>query len=192
MTGQQEGEGPGVNGKVKEFIFPSRKAPARSTTQAAHVRDRKYDGSTAAMAAAYNVSPRTVSRWIDGSRTPKKHADQLKKEATEVQTTERGRERRARELERRGSDVGSSGMGATVPRVGTFEIRGSNATRNRDIGIALSGKQAAELARTMDEAEIKKVIGQGIAHYMNGGSSFGGFRADDFEFDVNSVSFKGI
>ncbi|MFF9786322.1 hypothetical protein [Streptomyces nigrescens] len=192
MSGQDSTPSPGANAKVKEALFPSRKAPARTTTQAAQVRDRKYGGNTAAMAAAYNVSPRTVCRWVDGTRKPVKQADQLCREATEVQTTERGRERRAREMERRDQQGMPSGYGATVSRVSTFEIRGSNATRSRDIPITLSSGQVARLARTMDEAEIERVIAEGIADYMNGGSVYGGFNPDDFTFNINDVTIRGM
>ncbi len=44
-------------GRVREALFPSRKAPVQTTTQAGQVRDRKYGGSTKAMASAYGVSP---------------------------------------------------------------------------------------------------------------------------------------
>ncbi|MEE1931469.1 hypothetical protein V1J52_25455 [Streptomyces sp. TRM 70351] len=89
--------------RAKNALFRSRKAPARATTQAVHVRDRKYGGSTKAMAAAYGVSPRTVARWIDGSRAPVKHADRLRDEAAAVQVTGRGRERRAKQLAKKGA-----------------------------------------------------------------------------------------
>lgn len=190
MSADEEASDPGVNARVKEVLFPSRKAPARATTQAEHVRDRKYGGNTAAMAAAYNVSPRTVRRWIDGTRKPTKYAGQLKREATEVQTTERGRERRAREMEKRASEGIASGVDATVSRVSSFEIRGSNATRSRDIPISLSSGQVARLARTMDEQEIEGIIAEGIAAYMNGGSVYGGFDAGDFNFNIGDVTFK--
>ncbi|GGV50453.1 hypothetical protein GCM10010495_80180 [Kitasatospora herbaricolor] len=90
----------GMFGRVRETLFPSRQAPVQSTTQAGQVRERKYGGSTKAMAAAYGVAPRTVLRWIDGTRHPTKpeHEQQLRREALDVQTTERGRERKARQL----------------------------------------------------------------------------------------------
>ena len=52
--------GKGLFGRVREAMFPSRKAPVQSTTQAGQVRDRKYGGNTKAMATAYGVAPRTV------------------------------------------------------------------------------------------------------------------------------------
>ncbi|RKE02870.1 helix-turn-helix domain-containing protein, partial [Streptomyces sp. TLI_171] len=60
----------GLFGKVRETLFPSRKAPAQTTTQAGQVRARKYGGNTKAMATAYGVTPRTVLRWVDGTRHP--------------------------------------------------------------------------------------------------------------------------
>jgi hypothetical protein len=59
LSGQDETETPetSANARVKELLFPSRPAPSRVTTQAAHVLKRKFNGDTAAMAAAYNVTP---------------------------------------------------------------------------------------------------------------------------------------
>ncbi|MCX4826748.1 hypothetical protein OG883_44710 [Streptomyces sp. NBC_01142] len=193
MSGQDSTPTPGANAKVKEVLFPSRKTPARATTQSEHVRDRKYGGNTAAMAAAYNVTPRTVGRWIDGTRTPRgSNAAQLREEATEVQTTARGRERRAREMEKRDRQGLPSGYGATVNRATSFDIQGSSALRSRDIPIDLTSSQVAKLARTMDEAEIEVVIAEGIATYMNGGRVSGGFSPSDFTFNINDVTFKGM
>jgi hypothetical protein len=193
MSGQDSTPTTGVNARVKEVLFPSRKAPVRTTTQAEHVRDRKFGGNTAAMAAAYNVTPRTVGRWMDGTRTPRgANAAQLQQEATEVQTTARGRERRAREMDKREQQRLPSGYGATVNRATTFDIQGSPALRSRDIPIPLSSAQVAKLARTMDEAEIKAVIAEGIATYMNGGRVQGGFSPSDFKFNIDDVTFKGM
>ncbi|MEU4301907.1 hypothetical protein [Kitasatospora aureofaciens] len=154
----------------------------QSTTQAGQVRDRKYGGNTKAMAAAYGVAPRTVLRWIDGTRHPTKqqHVDQLQREAVDVQTTERGRERKAKQLAQRGT---ISGIGARVGRAVSFEIRGSDAVRARDIHLNLTGEQAAALALAEDEDEARAVIGQALADYFNGGAGYGGFSADDFDFD---------
>ncbi|MEV7157168.1 hypothetical protein AB0N77_21470 [Streptomyces misionensis] len=191
MSGaDEEGEidGLGMNARVKEFLFPSRTAPARATTQATHVRDRKYNGSTKAMAAAYGVTPRTVERWIAGTRKPVKHADRLQRDATDVQTTPRGRERRAREMEARGD---RSGVGARVGRANTFQIRGSDAVRARDVYLDLTGAQVAALARATEESEVQHIIKQALADYFNGGSVYGGFSADDFDFDINDVDYSG-
>jgi hypothetical protein len=180
--------GKGLFGRVREALFPSRKAPVQSTTQAGQVRDRKYGGNTKAMAAAYGVSPRTVLRWIDGSRHPtKQHVDRLQREAVEVQTTERGRERKARQLAQRGV---VSGIGARVGRAVSFEIRGSDAVRARDIHLNLTGEQAAALAVAEDEDEVRAVIGQALADYFNGGAGYGGFSADDFDFDPNDFDLS--
>ncbi|MFJ2218234.1 hypothetical protein ACIQVO_38565 [Streptomyces sp. NPDC101062] len=187
-NGEDEIDGPGMNVRVKEFLFRSRTAPVRAATQATHVRDRKYNGSTKAMAAAYGVSPRTVARWIAGSNKTVKHADRLHRDATDVQTTPRGRERRAREMEARGDH---SGIGARVGRAHTFQVRGSDAVRARDIYLDLTGAQVAALARATEESEVQVIIKQALADNFNGGSVYGGFSADDFEFDINDVDYSG-
>ena len=186
MAGESSGTR-GLFGRVRESLFPSRKAPLQSTTQAEHVRDRKYGGNTKAMAAAYGVAPRTVNRWIDGTRHPTKHLQQLQRDAVDVQTTERGRERKAHQLEQRGT---ISGVQARVGRAVSFTIRGSDAIRARDVHLDLSGEQAAALARATDEIEIRQVIGKALADYFNGGSSYGEFAADDFDFDTNDFDLQ--
>lgn len=186
-TEEEEIDGLGMNARVKEFLFRSRTAPARTTTQATHVRDRKFNGSTKTMAAAYGVTPRTVERWMDGTRKPVKFADRLHRDATEVQTTSRGRERRAREMESRGD---RSGIGARVGRANTFNIRGSDAVRARDVHLDLTGAQVAALARATEENEVQQIIKQALARYFNGGI-YGGFDADDFDFDINDVEYSG-
>jgi len=185
---EDEIDGLGMNARVKAFLFPSRTAPTRASTQAAHVRDRKYNGSTEAMAAAYGVTPRTVRRWIDGTRKPVKHANRLHRDATEVQTTPRGRERRAREMEARGD---RSGIGARIGRANTFQIRGSDAVRARDIYLDLTGSQVAALARATNDGEVQHIVKQALADYFNGGSVYGGFSADDFDFDPDDVDYFG-
>lgn len=175
--------------KAKDFLFRSRRAPARATTQAKHVRDRKYSGSTKAMAAAYGVAPRTVTRWIDGSRHPVKHADRLRDEAAAVQVTDRGRERKAKQLAKKGNRP--SGISTTVSRARTFEIRGSNAVRQRDIDLNLTGDQAAALARATTDDEAAAVVKSAMADYFNGGSVYGGFRPDDFDFDPSDIDYRG-
>ncbi|MFJ9523518.1 hypothetical protein ACIRPK_35465 [Kitasatospora sp. NPDC101801] len=176
----------GIFGRVREALFPSRKAPVQSTTQAGQVRDRKYGGSTKDMAAAYGVSPRTVQRWIDGSRHPVKWQEKLRLDAIEVQTTERGRERKAKQLAQRGR---ISGVRARVGRTMTFEIRGSDAVRQRDVHLELTGDQAAALARAQDEGEVREVIGGALADYFNGGE-YGGFEPDDFTFDPDDFDLS--
>ncbi|MFB7667749.1 hypothetical protein ACFC1R_28125 [Kitasatospora sp. NPDC056138] len=151
------------------------------------VRDCKYGGNTKAMVAAYGVSPRMVQRWIDGSRHPTEHVDKLQREAVELQTTERGRERKAKQLAQRGT---VSGIGARVGRTVTFEIRGSDAVRARDIHLNLSGELAAALAVAEDEDEVRRVIGQALADCFNGGAGYGGFSADDFDFDPDDLDLN--
>ncbi|SDS48342.1 hypothetical protein SAMN05216371_0016 [Streptomyces sp. TLI_053] len=180
--------GKGLFGRVREALFPSRKAPVQSTTQAGQVRERKYGGNTKAMAAAYGVVPRTVLRWIDGTRHPKgEDAERLQREAVDVQTTERGRERKAKQLAQRGT---VSGVGARVGRAVSFEIRGSDAVRARDIQLNLTGEQAAALALAEDEGEVRQIVGQALADYFNGGAGYGGFTADDFDFDPNDFDLS--
>jgi hypothetical protein len=184
------GESPrarGMFGRVRESLFPSRRAPVQSTTQAGQVRDRKYGGNTRAMATAYGVSPRTVQRWIDGTRHPVKHQQQLQREVVDVQTTERGRERKAKQLAQRGT---VSGIGARVGRATTFEIRGSDAVRARDVHLDLSGDQAAALALAQSDDDIRAVIGQALADYFNGGRGYGGFGPDDFDFNTDDFDLR--
>jgi len=206
----------GMFGRVREALFPSRKAPAQTTTQASHVRDKLFGGSTKAMAAHYGVSPRTVERWVDGTRTPPPlskaaerrwqkqnaarakqgrpplprpttKADQLGTDAVRAQTTERGRERKAKQLAQLGS---FSGHSARVGRTMTFTIQGSDAVRSRDVHLDLSGDQMAALARAESEDEVREIIGQGLAHYFNGGTFAGGFSAGDFEWDENDFDLS--
>lgn len=174
--------------RAKNALFRSRKAPARTATQAKHVRDRQYGGSTKAMAAAYGVAPRTVSRWIEGTRHPVKHADRLRDESAAVQVTDRGRERKAKQLAKRGH---RSGVSASISRARTFQIRGSDAVRQRDVHLDLTGDQAAALARATTDDEAAAVIKSAMADYFNGGAPFGGFRPDDFDFDPGDVDYRG-
>ncbi|WP_404870722.1 hypothetical protein ACI1MP_37010 [Kitasatospora griseola] len=168
-------------GRVREALFPSRKAPVQSTTQAGHVRERKYGGSTKAMAAAYGVSPRTALRWIDGTRRPAPtHLDKLRLDAVEVHTTGHGRERKAKQLARLGA---YSGISARAGRTRSFDIRGSDAVRARDVHLSLTGDQAAALARAQDEDEMREIIGEALADYFNGGGGYAGFSADDFDLN---------
>jgi hypothetical protein len=207
--------GKGMFGRVREALFPSRKAPVQTTTQASHVRDKLFGGSTRAMAAAYNVSPRTVERWAAGTRTPPQlskaaerrwqkenanrarqgrpplprpatAADRLGTDAVRAQTTERGRERKAKQLAQLGS---FSGHSARVGRAMTFNIQGSDAVRSRDVHLDLSGAQMAALARAESEDEVRELIGEALARYFNGGG-VGGFSASDFEWDENDFDVR--
>ncbi|MEU3495306.1 hypothetical protein ABZ747_17695 [Kitasatospora cineracea] len=177
----------GLFGKVRETLFPSRKTPAQTKTQAGQVRERKYGGSTKAMATAYGVSPRTIARWVDGTRHPAgTHRDKLRLDAVDVQTTETGRKRKAKQLAKLGT---YSGITARVGRAHTFEIQGSDAVRARDIHLNLTGDQAAALALAEDEGEVREVIGEALAEYFNGGAS-GGFGPDDFKYDEDDVDLN--
>lgn len=165
----------GVVARVRESLFRGR-APVRSTTQTAHVLERKYGGNRQAIAAAYGVTPTTVGRWLKGTRTPQgDHADRLRADATEVQTTERGREIRARQIER--AEVGAN---AEVDRATTFEIRGSGAVRSSYVPLRLSADEVAALTRADSDAEAEKIIGEAMARYFNGGGGYAGFHWDDF------------
>ncbi|MEY9846482.1 DNA-binding transcriptional regulator YdaS (Cro superfamily) [Streptacidiphilus sp. BW17] len=207
--------GRGMFGRVREALFPSRKAPVQTTTQAEHVRDKMFGGSTRAMAQAYGVSQRSVERWIKGTRTPPElsraaerrwekenavrarqgrpplprpttSADRLANDAVRAQTTERGRERKAKQLQQLGV---FSGHTARVGRATTFSIRGSDAVRSRDVHVTLTGDQAAALALAEDEAGVRAVIGQALADYFNGGV-YGGFGPDDFEWDESDFDLR--
>ncbi len=178
----------GLFGKVRESLFPSRKAPVQTTTQAGQVRERKYGGSTKAMAAAYGVAPRTVLRWVDGTRHPiGTDRAKLLLDAVDVQTTETGRKRKAKQLAKLGAH---SGITARVGRAHTFNIQGSDAVRARDIHLDLTGEQAAALALAQDEGEVREIIGEALAEYFNGGGGYGGFQGDDFDYDVDDVDLS--
>ena len=205
----------GMFGRVREALFPSRKAPVQTTTQASHVRDKLFGGSTRAMATDYGVSPRTVERWIAGTRTPPQlskaaerrwqkenaqrakqgrpplprpatAADRLGADAVRAQTTERGRERKAKQLAQLGS---FSGHSARVGRAMTFSIQGSDAVRSRDVHLDLSGEQMAALARAKNEDEVREIVGEALARYFNGGA-YGGFDGSDFEWDENDFDVR--
>jgi DNA-binding transcriptional regulator YiaG len=173
----------GLFRRVAEKLFSSRKAPARTTTQAAQVRDRKYGGSTKDMARAFGVKERTVQRWVKGDRAPRgKDATKLETEAAAVQVTDRGRERKAKQLERQPV----TGLRVRVDRAQTFQIRGSDAVRSRTVEVPLTGDEAAKLARATNEGEVREVVGDALAKYFNAGP-YGGFRGSDFEFDPDAV-----
>ena len=173
----------GLFRRVADKVFPSRKAPARTTTQASHVRDRAYGGSSKAMAQALGVSERTVQRWIKGDRTPRgKDAEKLEAAAASVQTTERGRERRAKQVEQ--APAGSVRM--SISRAGSFQVRGSSGARTRDITVDLTPEQAAALVRADDEAAIHAVAEEAVLGYFNGGAA-GFFGRGDVTFDASSI-----
>lgn len=168
------------------------------------------------MAAAYGVSQRTVERcWAKGTRTPPElsraaekrweeenaararqgrlplprpttTADRLATDAVRAQTTERGRERKAKQLQQLGL---FSGHTVRVGRAMTFSIRGSDAVRSRDVHLNLTGDQAAALALADTEDEVRAVIGEALADYFNGGT-YGGFSGRDFEWDENDFDLR--
>ncbi|WP_407991992.1 hypothetical protein [Kitasatospora sp. CMC57] len=99
---------------ASNWITRLAKASARSTTQAGQVRERKYGGNTKAMAAATTSRrARCCAGLTHRHPTKQQNVDQLQREAVEVQTTERGWERKAKRLAQRGT---VSGIGARVGR----------------------------------------------------------------------------
>lgn len=178
----------GILFESKQKLFPSRKPPIQVATQAAHVRDRKYGGNVAAMAAAYNVAPRTVYRWLSGARKKlsTEHRAQLQEEVTQVQTTPRGRERRAREYE----GLPSSGHSAWISRATSFTVRGSDGVRPRDIDLSLTGDEVAALTRAETEEEAHSIIGGAVARYFNNDSVYSRFSAEDFDFNTNDFQLR--
>lgn len=176
----------GLFRRIVGSLFPSRQAPARTTTQAAHVRERQFGGSTKNMARAFGVTERTVQRWIKGTRAPKgEAARKLETAAAAAQVTERGRERRAKQMA--GAPAGT--VRVRVDRAGTFRVRGSDAVRPRTVELDLSPDQAAALARAQDDSDVKGVIGGALADYFNGGP-YGGFRPEDFDVDPDGVELS--
>lgn len=205
----------GLFRRIVGKMFPSRQAPARPTTQAAQVLERKFGGSTKDMARAYGVTPRAVQRWLKGDRTPEKitakdrekfqkavdkarragkpepvmkpkPGDRLEGDAAAVQVTDRGRERRAKQMEKEPAGT----VRIRVERAGTFSVRKSDAVRPQTIELDLTPGQAAALARAKDEDDVRAVVGNAVADYFNGGSPYGGFRGEDFDFDPNGVDLS--
>lgn len=173
----------GLFRRVAEKLFSSRKAPARTTTQAAQVRDRKYGGSTKDMARAFGVKERTVQRWVKGDRAPRgKDAAKLETEAAAVQVTDRGRERKAKQLERQPA----TGLRVRVERTEAFQVRGSVAVRPRPVEVDLTPEEAGRLARATDDTEVQGIVGGAVARYFNGGP-YGGFRGEDFTIEPGDV-----
>lgn len=196
----------GLFKRIAEKLFTSRKPPKQVTTQARHVRDKKFGGNTKAMAAAYGVDPRTVQRWIDGTRAPQgaskkavkaaraagkpvpvSPAEKLEREAAAVQVTDRGRERKAKQFEKEADSP--TGVRVRVDRAGSFSIKKSEAVRPQTVELDLTGDQAARLVRATNETDVKSVVGEALADYFNGGG-YGGFRAGDFDFDPNGVDLS--
>jgi DNA-binding transcriptional regulator YiaG len=176
----------GLFRRIVGKVFPSRQAPARPTTQAAHVREKQFGGKTKDMARHFGVTERTVQRWIKGTRTPKgDDAKKLETAAAAAQITDRGRERRAKQMEKEPTGT----VRVRVDRAGTFEIRGSDAVRQRTVELDLKPDQAAALARATDDNDVRAVVGGALADYFNGGP-YGGFRASDFDFDPDGVDLS--
>lgn len=158
----------GFMGRMLGKLFPSRQAPVRATTQAAQVRERQFNGSTKDMARAFGVSERAVQRWLKGERTPRgKDAEKLSDLAQKVQTTERGRERRAKQYEAQGT--APSGVSVTVNLLGV-QIGGSDVVRSgamrAPVRLELTGEQAAALARDPSGPDAEAAINGALADYF--------------------------
>lgn len=115
------------------------------------------------------------------------HHESAPTDAVREQTTERGREHRARQLAQRGT---VTGLSARIGRARTFEIRGSDAVRVRDAHLNLSGEQAAALALAQDEGQVGAVIGQALADYFNSGAGYAGFGPQDFSFGPDEFDLR--
>jgi DNA-binding transcriptional regulator YiaG len=191
----------GLFRRITEKLFTSKSTPKQAATQARQVRDRAYGGNVKAMAAAYGVAPRTVERWIDGTRVPpppskkaireaqkagkplpKTLADRLEQEAAAVQVTDRGRERKARQVEQ----AGHGAVRVRVNRTSTVRVRGSDAARSRAIDLNLTPEQAAAVARAGSEGEARDVVENALLGYFNGGA-YVGFSRGDIDFDDADV-----
>lgn len=174
-------------GRFMERLFPSRKAPARTTTQAAHVRDKQYGGSTKRMAQAFGVKERTVQRWVKGDRAPRgQAAKRLADAAAVVQTADRSRNKKAAQFAARGD--GGSGMTASIRLSGTqggapggsksSMVRGGE----RIVTVELSGNQAARILGNPSDAEVSEAVSEALGDYFNRPSH-------EFEFDPSAVDF---
>lgn len=135
------------------------------------------------MAAAYGVAPRTVLRWIDGTRkgSPALRA-RLQAEAAAAHQP-RVKNRLVRDLRsghRRPPSV-------RIDRADTFAIRGSDALRRRAIYADLTIDQATALLRAASNEEAQAIVEQAIIDYLNGGSGYGGFRPGDITFNPHDV-----
>jgi len=173
----------GLLRRVTGKLFSSKRTPVRTTTQAAQVRERQYGGSTKAMAADFGVAPRTVERWLKGDRTPRgKDAARLEAAAAAAQTTERGRERRARQVE--AQPEGS--MRLRVTRSGSFTVRGSSAIRPRPVMLSLTSEQAGRVVRAQSDEDVKDVAAEALLDYFNGGGA-GVFGSGDIDFGPEDV-----
>ncbi|MFC9068826.1 hypothetical protein [Streptomyces harbinensis] len=173
-------------------LFPSRTAPARTDTQARHVRDRLYGGSTKAMAQAYGVAPSTIRRYLAGTSAPKdrgarKLATKLESDAARAQITPRGRERRAKQMEARGTAVTELRIRVGSAATDGLTIKGTPRVRRKDVDLDITGNQAAALSRAETDEQMGKVIKGALADHFNGGAKYGGFVADDFSFNDSAV-----
>ncbi|MEU6696145.1 helix-turn-helix transcriptional regulator [Streptomyces massasporeus] len=135
------------------------------------------------MARAFGVTERTVQRWLKGTRAPKgEAAKKLETAAAAAQVTDRGRERRARQM----AQAPTGTVRVRVDRAGTFNIKGSPGVRPRTMELDLKPDQAAALALARDEQAVRDVVGSVLADHFNGGP-YGGFQPGDFDFDPSGV-----
>jgi len=160
----------GLVGRILGKLFPSRPAPLKATTQAAHVRERQFHGSTRQMATHFGVSERTVQRWIKGTRAPRgADAARLEAAAARVQVTDRGKARRIRQYTAKGTAF--SGVSVTVDLDSAgVEIRGSSVVRagrmRPPVMVKLTGAQAAALAANPESPEAEAAVNQALADYF--------------------------
>lgn len=177
----------GLFRRITEKLFRSKSVPQSTQRQAQHAL-KAFGGSTRKLADALGVKQRSVERYLDGSRRkpPKATAAKLEALAAQAQVTDRGRERRAKQMERQ--PMGT--VRVRVDRAGTFQVRGSDAVRDQTVDLDLMPEQAAALARATDENDVRAVIGDALADYFNGPGTFGGFHGSDFDFDPNGVDLS--
>ncbi|MET9183271.1 hypothetical protein ABZX88_34430 [Kitasatospora aureofaciens] len=177
-------EKPGFFRRITEKLFTSKTTPKQTTTQAKHVREKLFGGNTKDMAAAYGVAPRTVLRWIDGTRKklPKEVAARLESDAARAQVTDVGRERKAKEVEQ----AGHGAVRVRVNRTESFRVRGSDAARARAIDLSLTPEQAAALARAESEGDAHDAVENALLGYFNSGA-YVGFSHGDIGFDDADV-----
>jgi transcriptional regulator with XRE-family HTH domain len=177
----------GLFRRITERLFSSKSTPKQTTTQA-KAAVKAAGGSTKAVADQLGVSQRTVQRYMQGKRVPQgKLAEKLEELATKAQVTERGRERKARQLEAQGG--APSSVTVQVDRAYDFTINGSPALRGRPIEADLTGEEAAALARAQTEEDVKAAIQPALARYFNRGA-FKQFDSQAIEFDPSGMTIR--
>ncbi|MDX2683684.1 hypothetical protein [Streptomyces soliscabiei] len=160
-------------GGLGKFFSP--RVPKAVSAQAAMVRDNLFGGNTAKMAQAYNVNPRTVQRWIDGSRGKKldpKTLRQLESDAKAAKITPTGMKRRATQL--RKNPAAPAPADLRVKFHGDLNTSGGSPmvnTKNRPFTLDLSNDQAARLLEASasgDEPAQREVIAEALSENLYG------------------------